>query len=461
MPERVAAGAGVREGSRSCRGVAVQPGDDVQQRLDDSADGATICFGAGTYRLTAPLQPADDQRLVAERGAVLTGAAVVRGWRRQGSVWSARRALPEEPYVHGECAEGTLCRYAETVFVDGGRLRRVGSRDRVGPGTFWADYRANEVWIGDRPTGHRVEIARADAAINGRATGVVVDGFVIERFANAAQHGAIHTGVGWTIEHNEVRANHGTGIHATAGRVLHNHIHHNGQLGLLGTGDGLLVEGNEIDHNNTQGFWAIWEAGGTKFARTDGLVVRGNDVHHNSGPGLWTDINNIDTLIERNLVHANTSHGIFHEISYAAVIRFNRVTGNGRSDPQPGWGGAGIRIAASRDVEVHDNVVVGNHNGVMLIQQRRTDWPSPHGAHIVQNVDVHDNTITLGPDRLTGLVDDTGSSAAFGRGIRFDDNTYQVPSRDIAAFAWRGTEWDPTAWRRRFDQDGSSTFVQA
>ena len=55
------------------------------------------------------------------------------------------------------------------------------------------------------------------------------------------------------------------------------------------TPDDGLVEGNEIDHNNTAGFSAFWEAGGTKWAETRRLVVRGNRAHHNQGPGLWTD----------------------------------------------------------------------------------------------------------------------------------------------------------------------------
>jgi hypothetical protein len=303
-------------------------------------------------------------------------------------------------------------------------------------------------------------VARAPAAIAGPARNVTVEGFVVEHFANPAQRGAIQSdGGGWTIRGNEVRANHGTGIHATGGRVLANHIHHNGQLGLLGTGDGQLVEGNEIDHNNTEGFSPLWEAGGTKFARTDSLVVRGNNVHHNNGPGLWTDINNIRTTIEHNVVHANTSHGIFHEISYSAVIRDNRVTDNGRAEPLPGWGGAGIRVAASPDVEIHGNRLADNQNAIVLVQQRRGDWPSPHGAHLLRNVDVHDNQVTLSADQLIGQVDDTGSAASYGRNIRFHDNTYRLGSPAAEVFTWQGSEWDPARWRERFGQDVTSTFT--
>ena len=452
-------GTGPSARAEPCRGAQVRPGDALQRALDAGSRGATVCFAAGTYRLTAPLLPTDGQRLVAAPGAVLTGAVIVDGWSADGSRWRARGELPDEPFLHGECDRGVRCRYSESVFLDDRPLERVGSRALVGPGRFWADYGANELWIGDDPAGRRVEVARVEAAIAGRAKGVGVEGFVVERFANPAQRGAIQADGGdWTIEHNEVRHNHGTGVHATGGRVLGNHLHHNGQLGLLGTGDGQLVEGNEIDHNNTAGFSPLWEAGGTKFARTDGLVIRANSVHHNLGPGLWTDINNIRTTVERNIVHANTGHGIFHEISYRAVIRDNRVTDNGSSEPLPGWGGAGIRIAASLDVTIHGNALAGNQNGIMLVQQRRDDWPSPHGAHQIRNIDVRDNDVTLAPSGLTGQVDDTGSTASYGRNVRFRDNTYRLPSPDAEVFAWQGTAWDPAAWRARFNQDVTSAF---
>jgi hypothetical protein len=455
-----AAAAGPARAATPCQGTQVRPGDDPQGALDASPAGATICFAAGTYRLAAPLRPSDGQRLQASPGAVLDGAVALEGWRRDGPAWRARGGLPATPDRHGECASGTLCQYREAVYLDGRPLRRVEGRRLVGPGRFWADYPGDQVWIGDDPAGRSVELARAPAAVAGPAHDVEVEGFVIEQFANPAQAGAVQAdGGGWTIAHNEVRRNSGTGVHATGGRVLANHIHHNGQLGLLGTGGGQLVEGNEIDHNNTAGFSDLWEAGGTKFARTDGLVIRGNNVHHNVGPGLWTDINNIRTTIEGNLVHANTSHGIFHEISFQAVIRDNRVTDNGRAEPLSGWGGAGIRIAASADVEVVGNALAGNQNGIMLVQQRRDDSPSPHGAHLIRNVEVRDNDVTLAPEELTGQVDDTGSGASYGRGVRFRDNTYRLPASDAQVFAWEGKTWDPSAWRQRFDQDASSTFT--
>jgi len=446
----------------ACTGTRMLPGSDLQATLDLRPEGASFCFASGVYRLTAPLRPKARQRLVAQPGAVLSGARVVIGWRRSGLAWHATDQLPANPIVHGECAgDYRGCRYAEAVFYDDRQLWRVERQHDVAPGRFYEDYEANAIWIGDDPGGHLVEVARAEAAIAGPAAGVLVEGFTIEKFANPAQQGAVQAiGRDWQVRRNDVRLNHGHGVtlHSPRGKVLGNHLHHNGQLGLAGDGEGQLVAGNEIDHNNTAGFSALWEAGGAKWGEAVRLTVRDNIVHHNRGPGLWTDINSIYVVYERNNVHANASHGIFHEIGYDALIRDNRVTDNGRSDPAPGWGGAGIRLAGSSNVEVSGNVLTGNANGVILVQQARPEWPSSHGPHELHDVDVHDNDIGM-VRNVTGMVDDTGDASHYDRNNRFRHNTYRLASLDGRFFAWRDDRWDRSAWTRHFGQDTTGSFL--
>jgi hypothetical protein len=444
-----------------CEGTWLRNGDDLQAALERHPEGATFCFSAGVYRLAAPLRPKASQRLVAEPGAVLSGARVVTEWKRNGRTWSASGDLPSDPDAYGQCVPGyDGCRYAEAVFYDDRQLWRVERRDDVAPGRFYEDYGTDTIWIGDDPNGHVVELARAEAAVSGEVTGVHVDGFVIEKFANRAQRGAVHAqGLGWRIQRNEIRLNHAHGINSRGAQVLDNHLHHNGQLGIGGGGgSGQLVAGNEIDHNNTAGFSPLWEAGGGKWAMTEGLIVRGNNVHHNQGKGLWTDINNIRTTYENNIVHANTSHGVYHEISYEAVIRNNRITDNGLSLPKPGWGGAGIRVAASPDVEIYGNVLIGNQNAIMLVQQRRVDSPSRYGAHELRDVNVFDNDITMSRN-TTGMVNDTGDESFYDRNNRFHRNTYRLHPLDGRFFTWDDGLWDRAAWTQRFGHDTTGRFI--
>jgi hypothetical protein len=73
---------------------------------------------------------------------------------------------------------------------------------------------------------------------------------------------------------------------------------------------------------------------------------------------------------------------------------------NAGAEHLPGWRDAGIRVAASRDVEIYGNVLIGNTNAIMLIQQQRNDSPSKYGPHELDNIIIHDNDITM-TDNLT------------------------------------------------------------
>jgi hypothetical protein len=64
------------------------------------------------------------------------------------------------------------------------------------------------------------------------------------------------------IASNEIRKNHGQGLRVgSRGTIRNNYVHNNGQLGVFGMGDDILVEGNQIFYNNTLQFFPRWEAG--------------------------------------------------------------------------------------------------------------------------------------------------------------------------------------------------------
>ena len=128
-----------------------------------------------------------------------------------------------------------------------------------------------------------------------------------------------------------MRLNSGAGISVGTGtRVRNCDVHHNGQIGIGGNGNDIRIEGNRIWSNNIYGFDPGWEAGGVKIAESDGVTFRGNHVHDNNGPGLWCDIDCRNVVYEDNLVENNQDIGIFHEISFNAVIRKNVVRHNGQ-----------------------------------------------------------------------------------------------------------------------------------
>lgn len=246
------------------RVVEVQPGDDLQRALDHAGKGATVCFTRGTYRLTRPLRPWANQTLVG-RGAVLTGSTVLHGFRRTAHGWTVS-GQEQQGDRNGECARGTACTFPDDVCRDGTRLERVLAADLLRRGTFFFDYRRDEITVYDDPSGPVLEAMLAPTGILSRAgrDGVTATGFVVQQMASRAQHGAIETTASdWRIIDNTVQVNHGAGITSTGHvRIAGNTVRDNGQLGIGGTGESTYVVGNEIAGNNTAGFDPGWEAGG-------------------------------------------------------------------------------------------------------------------------------------------------------------------------------------------------------
>jgi hypothetical protein len=142
----------------------------------------------------------------------------------------------------------------------------------------------------------------------------------------------------------------------------------------------------------------------------------------------------------------NDKAGIFHEISYDAIIRGNTAVGNGDLTRDGGglWG-AGILISGSPNVEVYNNIVTNNQNGITGIQQGQKRGSGAYGPHHLKNLWVHHNTITMTERGQTGISDNgTGDPTVFSQNNRFDYNTYDPGARQNY-FAWKGAvtavEW--------------------
>ena len=190
-------------------------------------------------------------------------------------------------------------------------------------------------------------------------------GLTIEKFANAAQQSAVEGFNTWLVDGNTFRLNHSMGLSVTRDSIVRNNAFvSNGQLGFgVGYWTNILFEDNLLAGNNYAGYNPNWEAGGAKFYAVDGLTVRNNVSRDNIGAGLWTDWDSIHVLYEGNWVEANTGPGIFHEASYDAVIRGNFVAGNGFEND--GWiDGSGILVNSSRNVEISNNTLQDNYQGI-------------------------------------------------------------------------------------------------
>jgi len=437
--------------------VNVKPGDSVQEIVQSSPAGTTFNFKSGVYRLLE-IKPRDRDSFTGDgSSAILSGAVIVKGFRKDGPWFDAPYDAPKEQ-LNGSCnKDSSMCKYPEDCFVDNKPLRRVSDLSELKSGAWFLDYTGRKAILADDPTGHVVEISTARSAFSGAAANVTITGLTIEKYAVPAQMGAVgdqSPGPHWTISKCIVRWNHGAGIMVSDDSAVNdNRVIQNGQLGVASHGKNISIQNNEIASNNYAGFSAGWEAGGTKFSHTTNLVVKGNNVHDNSGPGLWTDIENENATYEANRVTNNANEGIKHEISFAAKIHGNFVSGNGQAQSEWLWGSQ-ILIQNSSGADVSENTVVapkGYGNGIGVILQNR-------GKYVARDNAVHNNDITFldAAKGYSGIACDYESEAGLIPANHFDNNHYHVTETGRKHWLWRMEEkWEEFQQKHGAETHGS------
>jgi Right handed beta helix region len=443
--------------------VVLRPGQNLQAFVARSPEGTRFSLEPGVYRRQT-IRPKDRQQFIGQDGVVLNGAMQLTSWTREAGFWTSG-LLPSPLHSRGECEDGRdLCTLREDLFFNGRLYRRVEFLDDLGPRKWY--YENRRAYLADDPTGRSVELGVTPLAFGGDAQDVVLRDLIIEKYASNAQEGAIFIDEarGWLIANVTARWNHGAGLSfGPQTRVQGGSFSHNGQIGIVGSGEGARIQGVEIAFNNFAGYEPGWEAGGTKFWATSGLVVRNSCIHHNGGPGLWTDFDNIGTVYQGNIVFLNAKEGIKHEISYDATIRNNVVAANGRYKDNWLWGSQ-ILIQNSSNAEVFRNLVEipGNFgNGIGIVHQDR--GAGAYGPwHAVRNT-VHDNTIVhLGSHGQNGVVTDEDDDSYWSEaGNRFDRNTYVVAERETAYWTSHdeNAAWDDLG-ELGFESNGELTVEQ-
>jgi hypothetical protein len=433
----------------------LNPGDDVAAAVSQNGPGTTFYLRAGTYRLQS-VEPKANDVFTGDSGAVISGARLLTSFSREGGYWVAA-GQDQHGTVRGLCSDqNPLCNQPEDLFFDDNVLQRVASLSQVSSGKWFFDYGAKKIYFGDDPSGHKVETSVTASAFHGSARGVAIRGLVIEKYANPSSSGSIHamTDPGpyssdWVIDGNEIRLNHAAGVRiADRTSVTNNKIHDNGQIGVIGGGSGVLIEGNEIYSNNIANY-DVTEAGGTKFVQTNNLVVRGNYVHDNNGPGLWTDSDNTNPLYENNHTRSNRIAGIFHEMGTAAIIRNNTVEQDGHTSGGSMWYGAGIFVHSSSGVEIYGNTVTNCESGIGAAWVYRGE-----GSYDVKDLNVHDNVITQSAGAAAGIVSQNANTINMNN--HFQNNTYILSDPNGKHYEWNGPrtkdEW------RSFGNDVNGTW---
>jgi len=292
---------------------------------------------------------------------------------------------------------------------------------------------------------------------------VTISGLTIQRYTTPNRRGAI-LGMNtrnWQVSNNEIRSNGWAGVECGPGmRVFGNYIHDNGSAGIIGyLATGTILDNNEVAYNNTSYLdpnTVNGSSSGIKFFQSSNVIVRNNNVHNNYyAPGIWFDADNTNALIDSNYVWSNGWSGIVVETSLSAIVRNNTIIGNGigYGYGTPGMTGAGIFLSVSSNVQVYNNTVWYNQNGIIGIEQNR--GAGSQGTWYLRYNYVHDNKVTLFSG-ATGLVADDGNNTIFTTNI-FWNNTYYLRP-DGSPLEWNGISMNWFQWAQTHGPTEKFTF---
>jgi nitrous oxidase accessory protein NosD len=414
----------------------------LQAQVDAAQPGSTVSVPPCVYRETVTISK--PLTLAGQSGAEIRGSDIWTNWTQTGSYWSAG-PVPVLPVYNdpSRCADASnnRCLHAEQVFLDGKPLQWVAANPRAGQ--FVLDGQRN-VLLADNPNGHTVEVTTRARWIVTASDHVTIQGLTMRDAGNDALTGAVSNDgySDWAIQDSVLSDAHGALVSIHAGtnlRVLRDDLGRAGQQALHGdlVTQG-LIQDNHIHDGNTDQFDPVWGAGGVKLTQQRGVVVDGNEVDHNLGPGLWSDVQSHDVTYSSNRVHDNRGAGIIFEVSDGASIHDNAAWNNGWGNASWGWG-AGILISTAADAEVSNNTLAWNAAGVSVVEQKRDD------AVTTNNVFVHDNVIVASDGALAlSWLSDHSRLFDPGSNNRGAHNRYWYTSDegDKNRFAWDG-------WRRR------------
>ncbi|MGI9072220.1 MAG: right-handed parallel beta-helix repeat-containing protein [Bryobacteraceae bacterium] len=461
-------GAALSQGST----IYIYPSENIQTVVNANAAGTTYEITAGVYRLQSVTPKAGDS-YIGQTGAILNGSKLATSFSQQtvnGVTYWVTAGPTQHGSVIGECdSTHPMCAYPEDFFVNNQVLQRVASLSGVTSSTCYFDYSAGKIYFLMNPSGKTVEIGITPTAFSASVSNVTIKGLTIQKYAVPAQSGAVYAGTSWTIFSNAVSFNHGAGIHMTSNDVIEsNYVHDNGQEGISGGGNQILVQNNEVAYNNTAGYSLSFEAGGVWFSNSTNPVAQGNYVHDNKGIGVHLDHQTYNWLVQGNRTQGNWSAGIDNEIGYDGTARYNVVQSNGtypgKTNPSM-WYGCGIYVYASQNTTIYGNTLLNNTNGICGISLSRGN--GNRGAFEVRNLSVHDNVIVQSSGSATGAVANSGYytgvySSSWNN--HWASNTYKLPSANADSYVWRGgssyVNMDASSWQG-FGNDLNGTWISS
>jgi len=438
-------------GSDSNAGTVQQPVRTLARAVQLASNGSTIVLRAGTYRENVAIYKRVTIQSAPGETVWLDGSAPVTGWTRTSRGWRhdnwTTRFDSSPTYTQGAPDNNTefyrflnpafpMAAHPDQVWIGGAPQQQVGSLSQLTAGTFYVDEARSQLHVGSNPSTSQVRASVLPKALSVRASGVVIRGIGIRRYAPSVWMvaGVTLESPSATVENVVIDDFATTGISALrADTVMRNlTVTDSGMLGIhVRNADRLQLTSVLVTGSNAEKFNITPSAGGIKVGQTARITVHDSDFSDNLATGFWTDWSVSDVRIANSTFNRNSGDGLFLELTARARVIGSFFADNDRF---------GIKVNNTSDVQIWNNAFSGNDRPLNLVQDfRRNDdrndsavdprrgWPDPAMPWTLGPVRAYNNVIDgtdSTADCLICVEDYSREMSAEQMGITLNSNVY-------------------------------------
>ena len=326
-------------------GSSIDKPTTLKKAINNAVTGTVIVMRGGTYHTgdysfekQITIQPYKDEK------PIIKGSRVAKDWTESDGSWktSWTTLFPRKRDSRDSKAPVHLWN-GDRVFIDGKINLPVGSLSDLGPGKFYVDYTAQEVYIGEDPAGKLVEItafSKVFTRTHGEtadAEGPTIQGLTLLHYASLAidiqgkdpyetiEPGAMpDSPVKTRIVNNRILfcTKQGMAIHSPESYIAYNDISMHGHSAMMTR----MSHNSILEHNIISGNHLIkmglWPAGIKIFNQSTNYVVRNNYCYNNCANAIWYDVGHREGVIVNNYFLDNT-RSIKTEIGHRIYIAGN------------------------------------------------------------------------------------------------------------------------------------------
>ncbi len=366
-------------------------------------------------------------------------------------------AVKDNPNVAGD---------PQNVFINDTKLSQVPNISQVTTDSFYYDWGNKKMYIGQNPSGKKVELTKRPQALMLNKGTYGIKGIGFKRYGSGGYGGGAYWFTANAVLINEPQSaiiensvfvdNSQGGLTFSkpknGSKVISSVFAHNGGTALGSNGsrssgerNDFIIDSSVFNSNNEENFdtncSASCGAANVKLNNMVGFTAK-NSVFENTvgrAPGLWCDVHCSDGVIVNNLVQNNGDRGIFYEISRDGIIANNLVLDNGTR---------GISVT-SANVKIYNNTVTVDRTknpGSIAIDIFDDDrcascqndsgiGPDTANIELVNNIAVAKGDAQLSVSLHGPQVGTNTKASQFY--IKFDYNAYHRSSSGNLFYTWK------------------------